>query len=187
MRFHPAYIDLRFWILCLVSAYGLAACTHVAPRGAAVNEAKPVRRVALAPSYRQEVVLFSLGLLDVAYTFGGRNPATGLDCSGMVSYVFEHSARVYLPHSAAQIAQLVRPVSAAALQAGDLVFFNTTGVPNSHMGIFLGEGRFLHAASSGKVRVDLLSSAYYKVHFTHGGSLFDKEAGEDAPSLGIGR
>lgn len=115
------------------------------------------------PLHSQEMVIFALGLLDTGYRFGGRNPEAGLDCSGMVSYIVEQISGRRLPHSAAQIAQLTRPISVSALQAGDLVFFNTRNQRHSHMGIYLGDGRFVHAPSSrGRVRVELLDNPYFR-------------------------
>ncbi|HMZ75962.1 MAG TPA: C40 family peptidase, partial [Rhodocyclaceae bacterium] len=111
------------------------------------------------PDHAQEVVLYALGLLDTGYRFGGRNPEAGLDCSGMVSFIVEQVSGQRLPHNAAQIAERTRPVASGALQPGDLVFFNTLGRAYSHMGIYLGDGRFIHAPNSrGKVRVDRLDN-----------------------------
>lgn len=109
-----------------------------------------------------EVVLFALGLLDTGYRFGGRNPEAGLDCSGMVAWIVEHISGLRLPHNAAMIAERTRPISVATLQPGDLVFFNTLNRRHSHMGIYIGQGRFVHAPSSrGAVRVDRLDNRYF--------------------------
>jgi len=114
----------------------------------------------------QEMVLFALGLLDTGYRFGGRNPEAGLDCSGMVSYIVEQVSGRKLPYNAAGIAERTRPVASHAIRPGDLVFFNTLGRSYSHMGIYLGDGRFIHAPNSrGKVRVDRMDSRYYADRF----------------------
>ncbi|NMF87648.1 C40 family peptidase [Aromatoleum petrolei] len=118
------------------------------------------------PEHSREMVIFALGLLDTGYRFGGRNPDAGLDCSGMVSYIVEQVSGRRLPHNAAQIADRTRPVSLALLQPGDLVFFNTMNRPYSHMGIYMGEGKFVHAPSSrGRVRVERLDSPYFRSRF----------------------
>lgn len=118
------------------------------------------------PLHTQEMVIFALGLLDTGYLFGGRNPDAGLDCSGMVSYIVEQISGRRLPHNAAQIARLTRPVAREALQPGDLVFFNTRNRPYSHMGIYMGEGRFVHAPSSrGRVRVERMDNPYFGPRF----------------------
>ncbi len=110
----------------------------------------------------QEMVLFALGLLDTGYRFGGRNPEAGLDCSGMVAYIVENISGRKLPHNAAQIADRTRPIDVDALRPGDLVFFNTLKRRHSHMGIYIGDGRFVHAPSSrGRVRVERLDNRYF--------------------------
>ncbi|MBL8460162.1 MAG: C40 family peptidase [Zoogloea sp.] len=116
--------------------------------------------------HAQEVVLYALGLLDTGYRFGGKNPEAGLDCSGMVSFIVEQVSGRKLPYNAAGIAERTRPIASQALRPGDLVFFNTLGRAYSHMGIYMGEGKFIHAPSSrGKVRVDRLDSRYFSERF----------------------
>ena len=114
----------------------------------------------------REVVMYGFGLIDIGYRFGGKNPESGLDCSGMVAYIYEKVTGARLPHNAREIARLARPVERSALQAGDLVFFNTRNRPFSHMGIFVGDGRFMHAPSSGgRIKLSSLSERYYATRF----------------------
>ena len=116
--------------------------------------------------HAQEMVLYALGLLDTGYRFGGKNPEAGLDCSGMVSYIVEQVSGRRLPYNAAGIAERTRPIPTSAMQPGDLVFFNTLGRAYSHMGIYLGDGRFIHAPNSrGKVRVDRMDNRYFADRF----------------------
>lgn len=125
------------------------------------------------PEHANEIVMFAMGLLDVGYRFGGMNPEAGLDCSGMVSYVVEQVSGQKLPHNAAKIAALTRPVTRQELKPADLVFFNTNGQPYSHMGIYLGDGRFVHAPSSkGSVRVEKIDGTYFAKRFTAARTLF---------------
>ena len=113
-----------------------------------------------------DVVVFALGLLETEYRFGGKNPAAGLDCSGMVSYVFEKAIGLKLIGSAADIARKGRSISVSALRPGDLVFFNTANRPRSHVGIYIGDQRFVHAPSkNGKVRTDSLKSGWFSTRF----------------------
>ncbi len=146
----------RFWILLL--ALGLAACGSLPPA--------PPSGPQVVSAQAQEVVLFSLGLLDTGYRFGGKNPEAGLDCSGMVSYIFGQAAGLKVSGSAADIARRGKPVAREQLRPGDLLFFNTLGRPLSHVAIYLGDSRFIHAPSSrGKVRVDRLDNRYYADRF----------------------
>lgn len=116
--------------------------------------------------------MFALSLLDVGYQFGGSNPEAGLDCSGMVRYVYKNALGVDLPHNAAAIARLAKPVERDALQSGDLVFFNTLGYAFSHVGIYIGDNKFVHAPSSkGRVRVESLANTYFASRYLGGRTL----------------
>lgn len=111
-----------------------------------------------------DLVLYSLSLIDTGYRFGGKNPDAGLDCSGMVSYVFQQALGQKLTGSAADLARQGQAVPLHDLRPGDLVFFNTTGQPYSHVGIYIGQGRFVHAPSSAghaRVRTESLQSRYF--------------------------
>lgn len=146
---------------------GGCSSTPVAPQPEAVGGAPartaPGAYIALDhESQVQEMVLFALGLLDTGYRFGGRNPEAGLDCSGMVAYIVENISTSRLPHNAAQIADRTRPIDVSELRPGDLVFFNTMKRRHSHMGIYIGDGRFVHAPSSrGRVRIERLDNRYF--------------------------
>ncbi len=128
-----------------------------------------------APDPRaNDVVLFALGLIETGYRFGGKNPDAGLDCSGMVSYVYEKSADMRLTGSAADLARQGKPVATEKLRPGDLVFFNTRNKPRSHVGIYIGDGRFVHAPNSrGKVRTESLRQGWFAARFEEGRSYFD--------------
>jgi cell wall-associated NlpC family hydrolase len=113
-----------------------------------------------------DIALFALALLDKPYVSGGRGPATGFDCSGLVSHVYLQAAGIRLQGSAASMAKAARPVDSASLQSGDLLFFNTLGYAYSHVGIYVGDGRFVHASNPRTgVRTDALSSKYYAARF----------------------
>ena len=114
----------------------------------------------------QEIVVYAIGLLGTNYRFGGNHPEAGLDCSGMVSYVVAQVSGRKLPHNAARIAAMTQPIKKEQLQPGDLVFFNTSRKKYSHMGIYLGSGKFIHApATQGQVRVEKLDNPYFKKRF----------------------
>ncbi len=170
-------VRLRRFV-CMTILGGLAACSSTPP--APSPSQTPSQRHPSTAAFRldqpddaNEIVIFSLGLLDTGYRFGGSNPEAGLDCSGMVSYVVERVAGKRLPHNAAQIAAITQPIERAALKPADLVFFNTTGQTYSHMGIYLGDGRFVHAPSSkGVVRIERMDNVYFASRFTGARSLF---------------
>ena len=151
----------------------LAACGSPPPRPSASSEtiaqaARPLGGMG------NEVVLYALGLIDTGYRFGGKNPEAGLDCSGMVSYIYGRAAGLKVQGSAADIARNGRPIQRNDLRPGDLVFFNTLNRSYSHVGIYIGETRFIHAPSTnGKVRIDKLSDSYYAQRFEAARTFFD--------------
>lgn len=139
----------------------LCACGSLAPSSPGGRDGAQSQRP-VASDKGHEVSLFALGLIDTGYRFGGKNPEAGLDCSGMVSYVFEKAVGIKLAGSAADIARRGRPVGREELRAGDLVFFNIRNAPFSHVGIYIGDDRFVHAPSAnGRVRIDHLGAHYY--------------------------
>ncbi|MEN5165333.1 C40 family peptidase [Achromobacter kerstersii] len=104
----------------------------------------------------------ALNYLGIRYRFGGSTPDTGFDCSGLVAYSAERSLGLKLPRNAAEIAQQGVSVAKNELKAGDLVFFNTMGRRYSHVGIYLGDDRFVHSPSAGGVvRVESMTMAYW--------------------------
>lgn len=115
----------------------------------------------------QEVALQALGLLGVNYRYGGREPESGFDCSGLVRYVYRQALGLDLPHNAAAISRLGRQVGRDELQPGDLVFFNTLRRAFSHVGVYIGDNRFVHAASRvrGEVEMVSLSDPYWAHRF----------------------
>ncbi len=105
--------------------------------------------------------------LGARYRLGGSSPRTGFDCSGLVTHAFEQAWGVTLPHNVQAQSRIGIPVKRSALRPGDLVFYNTRNRPYSHVGIYLGEGRFIHAPRPGKlVRVESLRSSYWSARFS---------------------
>ena len=114
----------------------------------------------------QEVLINALSLTGIKYSYGGKSPETGFDCSGFVRYVFQQSTSMTLPHGAKAISQLGQPVSQEQLQPGDLVFFNTLKSAFSHVGIYLGDHKFIHSPSSGGgVQVVDMTDNYWSKRF----------------------
>lgn len=154
----------------------LGGCASRAPHnGSNQIGASASNRVVVDHNKRSEIVLTALGLLDTRYRYGGASPAKGFDCSGLVAYVFAQAADQSLPHNTVAIAQRSRPIEKSQLRAGDLLFFNTLNQSLSHMGIYLGDGQFINAPSSGgKVRIDTLEAKYFAQRFEGAATLFDR-------------
>ncbi len=117
--------------------------------------------------------MLALGLTGSPYRYGGTDPIGGFDCSGLVNYVFNQAAGTAVPRTTGDQANASRRISRSALREGDLVFFNTLGRANSHVGIYIGNGRFVNAPSSGGyVRIDTLDNPYFSKRFTSARTLF---------------
>ncbi|MBJ7264427.1 MAG: C40 family peptidase [Burkholderiaceae bacterium] len=102
----------------------------------------------------------------IRYRFGGSSPEEGFDCSGLVSYAVSQALGLRLPRSAAEIANFGQTIGRSELVAGDLVFFNTMGRKYSHVGIYLGDDRFVHSPSAGGVvRIENLTMAYWNKRY----------------------
>lgn len=105
----------------------------------------------------------ALGHLGIRYQFGGASPKKGFDCSGLIYYTANNSLGVKLPRTARLLAKIGEKVQRRQdLMPGDLVFFNTRGFANSHVGIYLGGGQFLHAPRTGRtVSIENLNTSYW--------------------------
>ncbi|MCB5186493.1 C40 family peptidase [Methylobacillus caricis] len=131
----------------------------------------------------QEVLMNALSLTGIKYTYGGKSPETGFDCSGFVRYVFQQSASMTLPHGAKAISRMGQTVSPDQLQPGDLVFFNTLKSAFSHVGIYLGDNKFIHAPSSGGgIQVVNMKDSYWSKRF-NGARRIDSDDKSAASSL----
>ena len=118
------------------------------------------------PVRANDVLIRAIGLVGVPYRWGGNTPEGGFDCSGLVGFVFRDMGRIGLPRTARDIAALpIPPVRENRLAPADLVFFgDASGV--SHVGIYVGQGRFVHAPNSGgTVRLDEINGYYWREHY----------------------
>lgn len=117
-----------------------------------------------------DVVFTAMGLVGTPYRWGGNTPETGFDCSGLVGYVFSSAAGLSLPRTSLAISKVDAPkVKREKLVAGDLVFFHGRRSRISHVGIYVGDGRFVHAPDrGGTVRLDALDGPYWTDHFSFG-------------------
>jgi len=157
-----ALLALAAMALMLLPRAGLAAQPATASSHAG-SEERPVARVLQSA---QELAIYALGLIGVDYRYGGNSPEHGLDCSGLVRYVFQEVVGMTLPRTAREIARLGGRVAPGELKAGDLVFFNTRSSPFSHVGIYLGDDRFIHAPHrGGEVEIVTMSQRYWQQRY----------------------
>lgn len=148
------------------SANGPQQRTHAASpsRATADNRSAvppPVVSSSNGKADADELLSSAMGFLGVAYRFGGTSP-TGFDCSGFMQYIFRKAYAVNLPRTSAEQAAMGTPVSRADLQPGDMVFFRTAGSRISHVGMYVGNNRFIHAPRTGKrIEITSLSNKYW--------------------------
>ena len=113
-----------------------------------------------------ELVVDAMGFLGVPYKRGGNTAETGFDCSGFVRALYEQSVGLLLPRRAEQQAAATQRIDKTELQPGDLVFFNTLQRAFSHVGIYVGEGKFIHSPKPGaQVRVESMGVNYWSSRF----------------------
>jgi cell wall-associated NlpC family hydrolase len=113
-----------------------------------------------------ELVLNAMGFLGVPYKYGGNSADTGFDCSGFVRAVFEESVGKVLPRRSDEQAAATQPIERTELKPGDLVFFNTMRRAFSHVGIYVGDGKFIHSPRAGAtVRVEDMRKSYWETRF----------------------
>jgi len=146
--------------LALASALVLGGCSTVRSPSPAVSHRSPVYSP-LSDEQAHDIAIHALGLVGTPYRYGGNTPDTGFDCSGLIGYVYRHRVGTAPPRTVAQLNDWGQPVDAGELRTGDLVVFGKGRRP-THAGIYVGEGRFVHAPSSGgDVRLDQLQSRHW--------------------------
>ncbi|BCQ23225.1 C40 family peptidase [Caballeronia sp. NK8] len=166
----------RIWLPLLVTVL-LAACgsapQQVARQPAAgANANRTYKPPAGFPTFvdhsvgREEISIQAMSLVGVPYRWGGNTPEAGFDCSGLVRYVVDRAASVNLPRTTAEMSSRGESIEPDGVAPGDLIFFNTTGRPHSHVGIYVGKLRFVNAPSTGgTVRLDYLTNPYWAKRF----------------------
>ncbi len=142
--------------ILLLSILLLSACASVK------NDVRATDSSAAA----KKLTSYARSLAGIPYRYGGNSPDSGFDCSGFVGHVFRHTLGINLPRSSNEISQIGQAIITGNLRAGDLVFFNTLHRKFSHVGIYLGGDRFIHAPSSGgSIRTENMREAYWKRHY----------------------
>jgi len=113
-----------------------------------------------------ELAVYALSLSGTPYKYGGSSPETGFDCSGFVGHVFKQSLGKTLPRSTVEISRMGVSQNAKWLSPGDLVFYNTLNKDYSHVGIYLGDGQFVHSPSTGKsVTIGNMNEPYWRSRY----------------------
>jgi cell wall-associated NlpC family hydrolase len=118
-------------------------------------------RSTLTDEQAHSIAIHALGLVGTPYRYGGNTPDSGFDCSGLIGYVYRHEVGTPPPRTVAQLSNWGQRIDDSELRTGDLVVFGRGRAP-SHAGIYVGEGRFVHAPSTGgEVRMDHIESKYW--------------------------
>ena len=161
---HFAVLMVAVWLF----ASALPVLAQRVVDGSLADVASTTVKDAAAAAWQtaQKLSSVALGLIGVDYKFGGNSPETGLDCSGLVRYVFQEVTGIVLPRTAKEMSRVGDKVAIDELKPGDLVFFNTRHFAFSHVGIYLGDNRFVHAPSRGReVEVATIDKSFWQKRF----------------------
>ena len=159
----------------------LAACAGSPRREATFKPShseladEPARAPENSIGTANDVLFRAMALVGTPYHWGGNTPAGGFDCSGLVDYIYRNAANILLPHSSRDMASFngLKVRSMDERMSGDLVFFGS-GSDISHVGVYVGKGRFVHAPNSGgTVRLDSIDGAWWREHFVYGKRVLD--------------
>ncbi len=166
---------MRFLTL-LVLLWSLVVSAHAGPleatdeMGRALSDGTLLNRLGEVSNRMEakasQLVVGALGFLGVRYRRGGNDAETGFDCSGFVRAIYQQTAGLLLPRRASEQAAATEKIDKTELKPGDLVFFNTMRRAFSHVGIYVGNGKFIHAPKpGGEVRVDDMGASYWISRF----------------------
>lgn len=168
-----------YWRALTLGVFLLSGCASApdlarTPSRTEASSAAPSSVVRIPPARQQaqqaglsEVAIHAIGLVGVPYRWGGNTPQGGFDCSGLVVYVARRAQGLQLPRTVTEMSRVGQEIPVEDRLPGDLVFFNTSGHPFSHVGIYVGQNRFVHAPNEGgTVRIDSLISAYWGPRIT---------------------
>jgi cell wall-associated NlpC family hydrolase len=151
---NPRFASTLFRLLSTAACLLALGCASPPPPVSGVGPA------ALSAEQSNDVAIHALGLVGTPYRYGGNTPDGGFDCSGLIGYVYRKSVGQATPRTVARMAAFGRPVPVSEIRSGDLVLFGAA--TPSHAGIYVGEGRFVHAPSTGgEVRLDRIDGSYW--------------------------
>lgn len=153
--------------LCIVLLAACGGSGTVRPEPGQAPQRAWTDQRAVDPAKANAVLMRAISLVGTPYRYGGNTPEGGFDCSGLVNYVFRDMLDLRLPRTSRELAAAQGPrIATDRLASGDLVFFGSGGQV-SHVGIYVGEGRFVHAPNiGGTVRLDRLDGAWWREHYT---------------------
>jgi cell wall-associated NlpC family hydrolase len=166
MRFKPTLTALTAALLLAANAYAAPSddLERLLAEKGLLSQIDQVRQS--VGTKASELVVNAMGFLGVPYKRGGNTVETGFDCSGFVRSMYEQTVGLILPRRAEQQAAVTQNIDKSELKPGDLVFFNTMRRAFSHVGIYVGEGRFIHSPKPGaEVRVESMSVDYWARRF----------------------
>ena len=178
-RFATSFAQLvRLALLSLAIAL-LAACAGAPRRPSPTTQSALANEPARGPSgdvaAANDVLFRAMALVGTPYRWGGNSPAGGFDCSGLVDYIYRHATGLELPRTSGEMADMdaQKIKRMTKLVSGDLVFFDIGG-RISHVGVYVGKGRFVHAPNTGgTVRLDNIDGPYWAEHFAYGRRVLD--------------
>ena len=170
--------------LCALAAlaFGLAPDAHAAPEGldndalerlirertehdGHSNSSSSGRRSSGSQDEAGDLIMNAMSLIGLSYRFGGNSPTQGLDCSGFMQYIFKRSMGITLPRTSAEMATVGQQVDRANLKPGDMVFFGSGGRV-SHVGMYIGNDRFIHAPRTGRdIEITSMNGNYWKSRY----------------------
>ena len=170
--------------LCALAAlaFGLAPAAHAAPEGldndalerlirertehdGHSNSSSSGRRSSGSQDEAGDLIMNAMSLIGLSYRFGGNSPTQGLDCSGFMQYIFKRSMGITLPRTSAEMATVGQQVDRANLRPGDMVFFGSGGRV-SHVGMYIGNDRFIHAPRTGRdIEITSMNGNYWKSRY----------------------
>ncbi len=163
-------------------AFGLAPAAHAAPEGldndalerlirertehdGHSNSSSSGRRSSGSQDEAGDLIMNAMSLIGLSYRFGGNSPTQGLDCSGFMQYIFKRSMGITLPRTSAEMATVGQQVDRANLKPGDMVFFGSGGRV-SHVGMYIGNDRFIHAPRTGRdIEITSMNGNYWKSRY----------------------
>jgi cell wall-associated NlpC family hydrolase len=150
----PYIVDMtRLLLLCLLLFTACAA-------------SPPPRQYAVSDDQMNDLVMYAVSLADTPYRYGGNSSNSGFDCSGFVGHVYRHTLNISLPRTTRDISRIGKPISQNELEPGDLVFYNTSHASFSHVGIYVGDGKFVHSPRTGEsVRTEQMEMRYWLTRY----------------------